>query len=269
MRGGRRGFTLIELLVVIAIIAILIALLLPAVQQAREAARRTQCKNNLKQIGIALHNYHDVARSLPPGRVRVPVDGQGRCYSAYAFLLPHLEAQNLYRMIDFDLNPEDPANAAAMDQTISYFLCPSDTPELPKALQLAEYGSKLAPQFQYGGDPPFDEFYPAHVHYFRALLGESPDEQVAYFRGKLDAEPDEQDKPYLAFELVTLLIKMGRRAEAVDVAGRHLKHVNDPNGFSFPQLCLEAGRVEAWRDAAKEQGDPVGYAAALAQQAAK
>ena len=65
----RRGFTLIELLVVIAIIAILIALLLPAVQQAREAARRTQCRNNMHQIGVALHNYHDTHRVLPPGQI--------------------------------------------------------------------------------------------------------------------------------------------------------------------------------------------------------
>ncbi|HEY4263008.1 MAG TPA: DUF1559 domain-containing protein, partial [Schlesneria sp.] len=68
-KAQKRGFTLIELLVVIAIIAVLIALLLPAVQQARESARRTQCKNNLKQLGLALHNYHDVSKSFPPGTI--------------------------------------------------------------------------------------------------------------------------------------------------------------------------------------------------------
>ena len=73
----RRGFTLIELLVVIAIIAVLIALLLPAVQQAREAARRTQCKNNLKQMGLALHNYHDTYNGFPPGNVASSVGGWG------------------------------------------------------------------------------------------------------------------------------------------------------------------------------------------------
>ena len=123
---SRRAFTLIELLVVIAIIAVLIALLLPAVQQAREAARRTQCKNHLKQLGLALNNYHDTHGTLPPGRLRSLVDGQGRCFSAYAHLLPFVDAATLYQRIDFNQSPEDAGNSAALDQTIPFFLCPSD-----------------------------------------------------------------------------------------------------------------------------------------------
>ena len=122
----RRGFTLIELLVVIAIIAVLIALLLPAVQAAREAARRTQCRNNLKQIGIALHNYHDVQRMFPPGRERSLVDHHGRCYSAYAHILPQLEQTNAFKKVDFQLDPEDAKNVLVMDDPIPGFLCPSD-----------------------------------------------------------------------------------------------------------------------------------------------
>jgi prepilin-type N-terminal cleavage/methylation domain-containing protein len=95
---SRRGFTLIELLVVIAIIAILIALLLPAVQQAREAARRTECKNNLKQIGIALHNHHDVRKELPAGLARctgATCTGNDRGMGWGAYLLPFIEQNNL------------------------------------------------------------------------------------------------------------------------------------------------------------------------------
>ncbi len=128
MPSSHRGFTLIELLVVIAIIAILIALLLPAVQAAREAARRGECRNNLKQIGLALNNYHDSCRTLPPGRIRSMTDGQGRCFSAYAHLLPYLDASALYRQINWNGNPDDPAaNGPALRQTIKFFLCPTDS----------------------------------------------------------------------------------------------------------------------------------------------
>lgn len=100
-RAGFRGFTLIELLVVIAIIAILIALLLPAVQAAREAARRTQCKNNLKQLGLALHNYHDVYNVFPPGGTYQAAVIQPAGWSVQARLLPFIEQANLTSLIDF------------------------------------------------------------------------------------------------------------------------------------------------------------------------
>ncbi len=100
----QRGFTLIELLVVIAIIAILIALLLPAVQQAREAARRTQCKNNLKQIGLSLHNYHDVYNSFPNGTVSTSAGNWG--ISWWARVLPYVDQAPLYNQRIINWNSE-------------------------------------------------------------------------------------------------------------------------------------------------------------------
>jgi prepilin-type N-terminal cleavage/methylation domain-containing protein len=111
-RDRVRGFTLIELLVVIAIIAILIALLLPAVQQAREAARRTQCKNNLHQIGIALHNYHDAFRILPPGQVTSVhwLQTDSTMWGWAAMLLPYLDQSPMYNL----LTPGDITLGAAL-----------------------------------------------------------------------------------------------------------------------------------------------------------
>ena len=127
----KRGFTLIELLVVIAIIAILIALLLPAVQQAREAARRSQCKNNLKQFGLAMHNYHDTHGMLPLGNFGSVHDScLGECawrgFSAHALLLPYVDQAPLYNQIDFDVRYDQAPNNDLSNQTINTFLCPSD-----------------------------------------------------------------------------------------------------------------------------------------------
>ncbi len=122
-RTIREGFTLIELLVVIAIIAILVALLLPAVQQAREAARRSSCKNNLKQIGLAFHNYHDVYNTLPRGELDNTF-GKG---SAFVSILPVLEQGALFDKYNFNVASTNAVNESVVSQRIEMYLCPSAT----------------------------------------------------------------------------------------------------------------------------------------------
>lgn len=137
MSTRRRAFTLIELLVVIAIIAVLIALLLPAVQQAREAARRSQCKNNLKQMGLALHNYHDVSLLFPSGGTTCA----GGCtyatkagHNLFASILPYIEQGTLYNRLNWDYSGF-PVNGLGVDTNheqstftvIPVYLCPSST----------------------------------------------------------------------------------------------------------------------------------------------
>jgi len=127
------GFTLIELLVVIAIIAILIALLLPAVQQAREAARRVSCKNNLMQIGLALHSYELSHEVLPPGVVEtespIKQEAEGYHISWYAQLLPYIEQPILYKHLDFSKGAYAEENAKVRALLIPLLTCPSDPSE--------------------------------------------------------------------------------------------------------------------------------------------
>lgn len=129
-----RAFTLIELLVVIAIIALLVALLLPAVQQAREAARRTQCRNNLKQLGLALHNYQERFRVFPPGHVHNNSDdyssmNHSRFWSWIAHLLPDIDQGPLYNRLDFNFDAiafGPPNNLEVLATSIPALNCPSD-----------------------------------------------------------------------------------------------------------------------------------------------
>lgn len=143
MRPRCRGFTLIELLVVIAIIAVLIALLLPAVQMAREAARRTQCRNNLKQIGLALHNYHDSFGTFPPGRMS-PFQGNfnggpNDCWTGgiavHMHLLPYIDGAAIFNVFNFENSrfrvppsgpPNCPHNFTVLIQKPELFVCPSE-----------------------------------------------------------------------------------------------------------------------------------------------
>jgi prepilin-type N-terminal cleavage/methylation domain-containing protein len=140
----QRAFTLVEVLVVIAIIGVLIALLLPAVQAAREASRMISCKNNLKQIGLAIHNYHDLQRRLPAGWTTASSNPEGpNGWSWAAAILPQMEQRNLQDRIRFDLPISDPANQVVRASIVPSLVCPSDI---------------LEPQFQIYGNGPADEF---------------------------------------------------------------------------------------------------------------
>ena len=158
-RTSRRGFTLIELLVVIAIIGVLVALLLPAVQAAREAARRMQCTNNLKQLGLGLHNYESIAGALPPAAV---LSGTGNTvttwigWSVHGRILPFMEQGPMFNAINFDHSGESPQNVTVASQSLAVLLCPSEVDPRPAPSNVGlsnvtNYGFCMGDWFVWGG----------------------------------------------------------------------------------------------------------------------
>jgi hypothetical protein len=136
-------------------------------------------------------------------------------------------------------------------------------PELDQALQLAQYGSRLAQQYQYAGNPPFDDFYPAHIRFFKVLLDVEREPSLEYFRAKIGDDVSATDNQLTAYVVVDLLLRIGRRDGALELACKYLADSADEFGLSLPELCAQAGRLDLLKDLARSKGDVVNFAAAV------
>ncbi len=180
---------------------------------------------------------------LPPGgSLREQMSGRDWLFEAGNY---HIDVSHLNSVVRFARTIEPPAE------------------ELDLALQLAEYGCKLDAPLQYGGEAPFDDFYPSHVKFLRVLLDKGRADALQYFQERLDQEPDEQDKPFLAYVLVDLLMRSGQLDPAVTLAAKYLSNINSDARVSFAELCQKAGRIDTWMQVTREQNDVLGFTAAL------
>lgn len=138
----------------------------------------------------------------------------------------------------------------------------AEDPELRLAIELCEYGGKLASQLQYPGDVPFDQFYTGHHHFLTAVAGDNVDAALAWFTGRLKDEPDEPDQRLIAFVLLDLAQRVDRVKDVVKDTMDFVGKMEDPNGFSFSQLCVELGMLDELEQAAATNDDVLGYAIA-------
>ncbi len=255
MKRRRSGFTLIELLVVIAIIGVLIALLLPAVQAAREAARRSQCTNNLKQIALAMHNYLDSRGALPAAQYLAT------SYSALTMALPQLEQSPLFAALNCDLTYDNPANTTVMFTQISSFLCPSDFPNrLPSRGAATNYMANkgqqvlwLLPNGPNTGMPPADGVFFAEsatrfaeisdgtsntAFFSERCLADGSNAIVSqpedvFFHPAAPMTPDQAHQMCLAHDVKNLAFQFPLFMGAPWLHGQHTyQHISQPNGRS-------------------------------------
>jgi tetratricopeptide (TPR) repeat protein len=222
-----------------------------AIAQFSEADRRKSAaimvKHLYDELTATVKSELDQRLTLPPGAepqsLRELIMGREQLFQEGNY---HVDVSHLSSVVRF-----------------ARFLDGAD-PELQLAIQLAEYGSKLDTQFQYPGEPPFEDPYPAHIHFFNILTGQHADEGIAYFQQQLDNKPDEADQQMIAYVIVDLLVRTDRLDKALEVAEKHLRFLEEPT-FSFADLCNKAGKLDVWANAAKENGDLVGYTAAILQ----
>lgn len=191
---------------------------------------------------------HDVKQRMPfappAGTLRALTAGRDWLFADNNY---HIDVSHLHSTIRFarSLNPT--------------------APELKLALDLAEYGAQLSSQFQYPGDPPFSEFYPAHIQFFKVLLNEDRDTALAYFQDQLEREPDAPDKALIAYVLVDLLARTDQVDRALPLAEQYLVSADPEFAAAFTELCQEAGRFDVLQASAERRGDLVTFATALVQ----